>query len=59
MNISLPVPAVWGFSTGDNPLSGKPLEERLALYARVGKAMDPAHPESILDIARKEKLWID
>jgi len=34
-----------GLFAPDNPLAGKSLAERLAAYARAGRALDPARPD--------------
>lgn len=37
----------------DNPYARRPLEERIALYARVGQALDPRAPERAMDVLRE------
>lgn len=38
----------------ENPLAGRTLNERLEVYADLGKRMDPKEPESIWALAQKE-----
>ncbi len=40
----------WGLFSRDNPFAGRSLADRIAIYARVGKAMDPSDPPSIIAI---------
>lgn len=40
----------WGLFSRDNPFAGRSLSDRIALYAQVGKAMDPSDPPSIIGI---------
>ena len=40
-------------------LRDEPLNYRLDVYARMGRSMDPTHPESIIDAARKEGIWTE
>jgi len=44
----------WSLFSKDNPLADRTLEERIALYAKLGKAMDPFEPESIVALAKRE-----
>ena len=48
-----------GFGLFDpaSPLAGTPLGNRLDVYARMGRRMNPFQPETIVDEARKEGLW--
>ena len=39
-----------------SPLAAATLSDRLAAYARIGRSMDPARPETILKAAQKEGL---
>lgn len=38
---------VWGFFHPENPLAEKSLTDRLAIYAKAGKASDPKEPEKM------------
>lgn len=38
----------WGLFSRDNPFAGRSLSDRIALYAQVGRAMDPSDPPSII-----------
>jgi len=49
----------FGLFDSDSPLGGMMLEERIAVYAGIGRCMDAKRPEGIVDIARKEGLWTD
>jgi hypothetical protein len=40
-----------------SPMKDAPLDIRLDVYARMGRRMDPARPETIKDAARMEGLW--
>jgi hypothetical protein len=44
----------WDLFHPDNPLSSIPLNKRIALYAELGRTMDPFDPSSILDLANKK-----
>ncbi len=39
-------------------MADAPLDIRLDVYARMGRRMDAANPETIINAARKEGLWI-
>ena len=39
-----------------SPMKDAPLEIRLDIYARIGRRMNPSHPESILAAAKREGL---
>lgn len=45
------VDARFSLFADDNPRAREPLSERIARYARIGQAMDPAHPERIQEVA--------
>jgi hypothetical protein len=47
-----------GIFNSSSPAAEKSLDERLAMYASIGKKMDPHNPDSIVELAKKEKLWI-
>ncbi len=42
-----------------SPMKDASLDIRLDVYARMGRRMDPARPESIIEAARKEGLWTE
>ena len=48
-----------GLFDSESPLKGMSLEERIRIYAGIGRRMDARRPEKIVDIARKEGLWTD
>lgn len=43
----------------ESPLGDKALDERIGIYAGIGRRMDAKSPEGIVDIAREEGLWTD
>ena len=43
----------WGLFHENNPLAAKPLSERVAVYADIGRQMDCFHPDSIVAAAKK------
>ncbi len=47
-----------GLFDPESPMADAPLDIRLDVYARMGRRMDAANPETIIDAARKEGLWI-
>jgi hypothetical protein len=46
-----------GIFSPDNPLSARPLPERIELYARAGRALDPENPEEPEKLARIAAGW--
>jgi hypothetical protein len=48
-----------GLFDPSSPMKDAPLDIRLDVYARMGRRMDPARPETIKDAARREGLWTD
>ncbi len=46
-----------GLFDSDSPLAEASLEIRLDIYTRMGRKMDPARPESILEASKMEGLW--
>jgi len=38
----------WGLFSTENPFAGRTLSDRIAIYARAGRAMDPSNPPSII-----------
>lgn len=46
----------WGLFSKNNPLATHPLAQRIAVYARLGREMDPFTPESIIDHAKQELM---
>lgn len=48
-----------GLFDPSSPMKDAPLDIRLDVYTRMGRKMDPANPESIIDAARKEGLWTE
>ena len=49
------IPA-WGLFSRENPLATRSLAQRIAVYARLGRKMDPFAPESIIDHAKYELM---
>jgi len=47
-----------GLFEHSSPMADAPLDIRLDVYARMGRRMDPFKPETIIELARKEGLWI-
>lgn len=43
----------WGLFHSHSPLAKLPLDQRIAVYARLGREMDPFNPSSILELASK------
>ena len=40
----------WGLFSSGNPVASKSLSDRIALYAQVGRAMDPTDPHTIVTV---------
>jgi len=49
----------FGLFDSESPFGNMPLDERIGIYAGVGRRMDARKPEGIVDIAREEGLWTD
>lgn len=43
----------WALFDHDNPYSHLPLAQRVAMYAELGRKIDPFHPETVLDAAKE------
>lgn len=44
--------------SAENPMADRPLSERISYYAKLGRAMDPRRPESILDSVRDKEFGV-